>query len=185
MLIKFKDFLFEKSVSYEERINILRDEKYIVVAPLSEEASCKYGAFTHWCTANIHSGAWDLGIGQENINTENNNKLVYIIRRNYTLPDERKKQTEEYYYLRKKVENQDFDENDNQEELNDRYYELEHDSDSLDFSKIAIEYNFKSKQYGIWSANNICISDNPWYYDLYDIPVEAYVIDKIKEFCKK
>ena len=48
---------FEYRVHREDRIEILRDDKYIIVAPLTEDASCKYGAFTHWCTANPHSGA--------------------------------------------------------------------------------------------------------------------------------
>lgn len=50
---------FEYRVHREDRIEILRDDKYIIVAPLTKDASCKYGAFTHWCTANPHSGTWE------------------------------------------------------------------------------------------------------------------------------
>jgi hypothetical protein len=41
--------LFEKRVSKDEKIDIYRDADYIVVAPLTHLASCKYGTDTGWC----------------------------------------------------------------------------------------------------------------------------------------
>lgn len=180
MKTKFKDFLFEKRVVREERIEILRDSKYIVVAPLSEEASCKYGAYTNWCTSAPHSGAWR----DDYINGENQNKLIYIIQRNYNMTPENKEKSEEYYYLGKKIENDDFEDDEDRERTRETFYDLDNDEDSLDFSKIAIEYNIKSRTYGIWSANNIPISETRGY-DLNNLPIDEYVVDAIKEFCKK
>lgn len=51
MITNFK--LFEGSVKSSERIDIFRDNKYILVAPLTAKASMKYGAFTNWCTSVI------------------------------------------------------------------------------------------------------------------------------------
>jgi hypothetical protein len=179
MLKSFNYFINEKKVAREERIEILRDSKYIVVAPLSETASCKYGAYTHWCTSNPHSGAWL----DDYVNGENQNKLIYIIQVGYKLTPENQEKSEEYYYLSKKIEDQDFDEGDNEEELQKKYYELSDDTDSLDFSKIAIEYNKRHNSFIIWSANNIPISETRGY-TLSDLPIDGYVIDKIKDFCK-
>jgi hypothetical protein len=184
MLTKFNEYLFEYRVRKDEKIDILRDDKYIVVAPLSEEASCKYGAFTHWCTSNPDSGAWDLGIGQDYINLKNNNKIVYIIQRNYKLTSKNEEQSEEYYHLFKKFENGDFDERDDEKKLQERFDEINNDIDSLNFSKIAVEYNFKHQWWSLWTANNICISDHPWNYGLTDLPIDEYVIRKIVEFCE-
>jgi hypothetical protein len=172
-------FINEKRVVREERIEILRDSKYIVVAPLSEIASCKYGAYTHWCTSNPHSGAWS----DDYVNGENQNKLIYIIQRNYNMTPENKEKSEEYYYLNQKIENQDFDDEEDKERTQERFSDLNDDEESLDFSKIAIEYNNRNKSFVIWSANNIPISETR-YYDLGNLPIDDYVIDRIKDFCK-
>jgi hypothetical protein len=179
MKTKFKDFLFEKRVVREERIEILRNDKYIVVAPLSEEASCKYGAYTNWCTSAPHSGAWS----DNYVNGENQNKLIYIIQRNYNMSPENKEKSEEYYYLNRKIENQDFDDEEDEEITQEKWADLHDDEESLDFSKIAIEYNKRTGDFVIWSANNIPISETR-YYNIDNLPIDDYVIDKIKEFCK-
>ncbi|MCK9415547.1 hypothetical protein M0Q97_02680 [Candidatus Dojkabacteria bacterium] len=169
---------FEYRARKEERIEILRDDKYIIVAPLTEEASCKYGAFTHWCTSNPHSGAWCNCEGWVNI--PKHNKIVYIIQRDYKMSEENKEQSEEYYYLKYKIENSDFDENDQE-----RFYEINNDINSLNFSKIAVEYMYSRGVWSLWCANNILISDDPWYYNLDDLPIDKYAITEIKKFCKK
>jgi hypothetical protein len=35
----------------EDRVKIYQDENIVVVAPLTHRSSCKYGAYTKWCTA--------------------------------------------------------------------------------------------------------------------------------------
>jgi len=52
--VKFNDFLkenllFEGKVKKSDKVDILRDGEYVVVRPLTHQASCKYGAFTQWC----------------------------------------------------------------------------------------------------------------------------------------
>ena len=43
--------LNESSPKQDERDKIYQDENIVVVAPLNHRASCKYGAYTKWCTA--------------------------------------------------------------------------------------------------------------------------------------
>lgn len=175
--------LNENRVSRSERVEIYRDEKYIVVAPLTERASCKYGADTNWCTSALSSGAFSSMAGV--INTQSNPKLVYVIRIGYQMSEKNTLQSEEFYYLFKKFENEDFDDESEEEieKLRDRYYDMVADEDSLDLSKIAIEYNPQHSSYNIWSANNINISDSPWYYGIDNLPIDDNVITAIKNFC--
>jgi len=42
-------------VDSKEYDDLFRDEKYLLVAPLTHNASCKYGAGTKWCTTNRDS----------------------------------------------------------------------------------------------------------------------------------
>ncbi len=48
--------LFEGRVKKSDRIDIFRDNKYIVISPLTPHDSCKYGAFTRWCISVPNSG---------------------------------------------------------------------------------------------------------------------------------
>ena len=177
IITKYLDFITEGKVKKDERIVILRDERYIIVAPLTEEASCKYGAFTGWCTAAPGSGAFNT---IKNINEEGNPKLVYIIQVGYEMSDENEEQSEEYKDLLDKLENEEFD-----EEQQERFYDISKDVNSLDFTKIAVEFSTNTQSYNLWSANNINIADDPWYYDLYDLPIDEYALDLIDNFCKE
>ena len=177
IITKYLDFITEGKVKKDERIVILRDEKYIIVAPLTEEASCKYGAFTGWCTAAPHSGTFNY---IKNVNEEGNSKLVYIIQVGYEMTVENEEQSEEYKYLFDESVNSELD-----EEQQERFYDISKDNNSLNFTKIAVEFSTNTQSYNLWSANNINISDDPWYYDLYDLPIDEYALDLIDNFCKE
>ena len=43
--------LNEVKAKADERDKIYQDDRLLVVAPLTHRASCKYGAFTNWCTS--------------------------------------------------------------------------------------------------------------------------------------
>jgi hypothetical protein len=43
--------LNEVKTKSDERDKIYQDDSLLVVAPLTHRASCKYGAFTNWCTS--------------------------------------------------------------------------------------------------------------------------------------
>ena len=89
--------VFEGSVKKSDRIDIFRDDKYIVVAPLTEEASMKYGADSHWCTSASGSGAW---CDESKPNNENSKVgLIILIRRNYKMTPRNEENSELYYYL--------------------------------------------------------------------------------------
>lgn len=51
---------------------VFENEKYLVVEPLTKEASCKYGRGTKWCTASLND---DNAFKQE---TDEGNRLFYI-----------------------------------------------------------------------------------------------------------
>jgi antitoxin component YwqK of YwqJK toxin-antitoxin module len=46
-----KDFLIEGKVKPNERDKIYENDEWVVVKPLTHNASCKYGAFTSWCVS--------------------------------------------------------------------------------------------------------------------------------------
>jgi hypothetical protein len=96
---------------------------------------------------------------------------------------ENKEKSEKYYYLNSKIENQDFDDEEDEEITQEKWADLHDDEESLDFSKIAIEYNKRTGDFVIWTANNIPISETR-YYNIDNLPIDDYAIDKIKEFCK-
>jgi hypothetical protein len=180
-LYNFNDYnLNENKVKKNERVEIFRNEKYIVIAPLSERASCKYGVNTYWCTAALSSGAFN---SVENINTLNHPKLVYVIQIDYKISENNKIQSEEYYKLLEKINNDDFNDENEKEEIQEKLYKMENDLNSLNFSKIAVEYNPKTSYYNLWSANNINISESPWYYNINNLPIDNNVIVAIKKFC--
>jgi hypothetical protein len=183
MITNFNLFLFESNVKKNERIEILRDDNYIVVAPLTERASCKYGAFTHWCISAPGSGYFE---NYNNINLEGKDKLIFILNRKLNITQKQKDVYDKYNYIFYKYENSDFYDGENEETVLDKKLELEETDDFLDFSKICIYYNYKQRTYGIYSGNNIFLND--FGYDIHNldaIGIEPYVIDAIFEFCKK
>lgn len=48
---QYKQIITEVKAKAEDRDKIYEDERIVVVAPLTHRGSCKYGAFTKWCTA--------------------------------------------------------------------------------------------------------------------------------------
>jgi hypothetical protein len=48
---QLKGIIKEVSNKKEDRVKIYQDENIVVVAPLTHRSSCKYGAYTKWCTA--------------------------------------------------------------------------------------------------------------------------------------
>ena len=61
--------LNESRVKSDERDKLYMDDEWLVVAPLTHNASCKYGAFTPWCTATRSN---EDGFNQRHI-------LIYIL----------------------------------------------------------------------------------------------------------
>lgn len=174
-LTNYNDFFInEGKVPSVERIQLLKDDKYVILAPLTFKASCKYGAFTNWCSAAIgNEYAWNDDINR------GDNILIYVIQRNFKRSEEADYKSEMYYRLLRGIDNGEIDGSD--EEVVDKLIEFREDEDSLDFSKIAIEYNKKNKEYNIWTANNINLDG----YDVDDLPIDEYAIQIIKDFCEK
>lgn len=168
--------MFEGSVKSSDRINIFRDEKYVVVAPLTEEASMKYGADSHWCTSASGSGAW---CEESRPNNENSTVgLIILIRRNYKMTPRNEKNSDLYYYLFRKEENGEA----TKRERN-RLESLREDDDYLNMSKLTITFSINSNGYGeVWAANNIHLD---WIYSLYDLVgygIDDYVIDEVSNY---
>lgn len=170
--------LNEGKVKKSERIEILRDNKYIVVAPLTHTASCKYGAYTHWCSAAPGSGTEDLfDKSYTSVNQSNGGKLIYILRTDIKLTPEQRDKTDRYYYLTSEADNDELEEDTPEYE---EYLDLKYDDEALDMTKIAIDYNPKYGSYSMWSGNNI-----PLEGGLNSLPVDDYVIDAITNFCER
>ena len=173
MITKFDFFLNEGRVPTSERIKLIDDDKYLLVVPLTDRASCKYGAFTKWCTAVPYSGA---SIEDTNVNKDGyGNKIIYLLNKNYT------KKTDianEYSYLYKKYEDGEIE----IDELKKFIDTIDNEFDKFNLEKIAFEFNSNDKEYIIWDKNNIEMSSHG--YSIYDLELEDYVIDTIKKYCE-
>ena len=172
-ILNYTSFLNEGKVKKGDRIEILRDEKYLVVAPLTHVASCKYGAYTHWCSAAPStSDLW----GENGVNQNaDSNLLIYVLRRDIKQTTEQRDKSDRYYYVLSEVENGEIEED--TPEYNE-YLELKYDEEALDMTKIAIDYSPRFGSYSLWSVNNI-----PLEGGLYSLPIDDYVLDEIEEFC--
>ena len=179
MITNFK--IFEGSVKSSDRIDIFRDNKYILVAPLTAEASAKYGADSHWCTSALgNSYLWC----EDNIpnHPDSNRGLLILIRRGYVITPENADKSEEYYYLNQEMDGGEIEEGSVERE---RWLELQSDIDSLDLSKLCITFGTDKNKYSIqvWSANN---QDMEIYLnDLSDYGIDYYIIEEIENYIYK
>lgn len=174
MITKFK--LFEGSVKSAERIDIFRDNNYILVAPLTGKASMKYGAFTHWCTSvsdGIYMEIWD---DEDNSPNSQNSDTIYLvlIRKNYNMTKRNKKISELYYILNKKEEDGEITKIEKE-----RLKKLKNDDDFVNLSKICIIKNKKKGHVEAWSANNVNLEISN-LYDLECYGLESYIIEKME-----
>ena len=177
MITKFK--LFEGSVKSSEKIDIFRDNKYILVAPLTVEASAKYGSDTQWCSSALsNSYLWKEG----NIpnHPDSNRGLIILIRKGYKISKENADKSEEYYYLNQEMDGGEIKGRDKR-----RWLELQGDPDSYDMSKICITFSTdKNYQPQIWSANNqdleIGLYELSRYHD-----IDYYIIEEIENYIHK
>jgi len=175
MITKFK--LFEGSVKSAERIDIFRDNKYILVAPLTARASMKYGAFTHWCTS-VSDGSYMEIWDSDNIpNTEYSDTVLLILIKKEELTQRNLKNSELYYYLNKKKEDGEIKKK--EEEKLDK---LTEDDDFVNLSKLCIIN--KDDHYEAWSANNVNLQINN-LYDLISYGFDNYIINQIENYIEK
>lgn len=162
--------LAENSVKNDERVNIYRDNYYIVVRPLNERASCKYGAHTKWCISAPSSGAWD--------DYNDNLVIIMIIQRNYKIDSERQEA------ISKMLEYNDAaDNNEVTPEMHNEIKRLkqEHDFHYFeDLSKIALVFDKSNGHSEIWDNNNISLGD--YYKGWETLPISANVINAIKNY---
>ena len=167
MITTINEYLLlkEKSVKKSDRIDIYRDNNYIVVRPLTHEASCKYGAYTGWCTSvPVAKYIWD---------EYPDNILIIIIQRNYKKSEADKKLSRELTGLNDKFLSGDLN-----DEERDRYEELINDQDTLNLEKIALTFNKNGYCNSIWDMDNIDISD-VYDKDYRRLPIDSKVLDEI------
>lgn len=160
--------VFETRVKKQDRIDLYRDDKYIVVSPLTYEASCKYGAFTKWCISVPHAEyVWDGG--------KEHSKIVFILQKKYIIPEEKDKKIEQFLELKDKMDNEGLTKR--EEKL---YLTLLSSGEAEDLSKIAIIFNKKNDLIEIWDANNINLDDN--YSTIEQLPIDRKVVDVIYDY---
>lgn len=168
--------LFESKVKPVEKIDIYRDENYVVVAPLSFRASCKYGAFSKWCiSAPSNNDIWD---------EENNPKIVMVIQRKLKYTDQREEIIHKFNKYQEDIDSG----NELTEEQREEYLDFSDNLSGYDLRKIAIIKGKSSSNVELWDMNNIQINDkygpNP-YIGLYDLPIDDNVLDKIEEYLEE
>lgn len=174
MIIKINEFkiYLEKSVKKEDRVDIYRDNDYIVVRPLTHEASCKYGnnsgSGSGWCiSVPSDSSAWD---------SSPDAIVIFIIQRNYKITKERQKSVDELVELNVLIQSGDASEDDEE-----KYNFLLLGGEAFDLSKIALTCNPESHKITIWDMNNIDITE-AYFYGYKDLPISDSVIDAIDNY---
>jgi len=163
--------VFEKKVPSAERDDIYRDDKYILVSPLSHNASCKYGAFSDWCISVPNEDyMWDMN-SKDNRGTI----VIMLIQRGLEYDVEREEKIHKY-----KTYQQDIDSGEElSEEERDDMIDLEKNGDFLDLRKIAFVYSKSSGSLETWTNNNIDITDMYYGDGLYNLPIDDYIIDEV------
>lgn len=146
-VIKKEKQVSEGSVKTADRVDIYRDNDYVVVRPLTERASCKYGADTKWCISAPSSGAWD---------SNPNAVIIMIIQRNYSIDPKKEKLIQQYLQFKDKEESGELTPG------QQRQFEFFIDNNDIhdleDLSKIALV--FSGNRVEIWDANNMPLDDN-------------------------
>ena len=159
--------LQEVRVPKSERVNIYRDDRYVVVRPLTHRASCKYGAYTQWCiSVPSEDDLWDEVDPNDTI-------VIMVIDRKYEMKDQDK--ISRLSDLHDKEENEGLS-----EEEKDEYLNLMIDDDAHDLKKMVIVMRSNGSIEQIFDLNNIEITDN--YYTIYSLPYPEEIKDAIKEY---
>jgi hypothetical protein len=141
----FENFINEGRVKKDEKIDIYRDDRYIIVEPLTHRASCKYGAYTNWCTSTPSDDfGWNTGV-------DANLRKIIIIDKKFEENTEKVNTLSDIVW---KVENGELDledyENEEVELLRDILMEKEY----YDLSKIALTVNEDNEIVQVWDARN-------------------------------
>lgn len=163
-----REELVEGSVKKDEKVDIYRDNDYVVVRPLTARASCKYGAFTKWCTSAPGSGAWE---------SNPNVVKIIIIQRNYSINPSREELIGDYLTYKEMEESGEMtpEMKNKIEKLFDKY---DHHIFE-DLSKIALIFGDNNTE--IWDSNNINLNDN-YPYGWVDLPISNNVKNAIQKY---
>lgn len=161
-----------KTPKYERNI-LLGDEKYILVEPLTQRASCKYGAFTKWCSANpqnLYNDMWKRSIG-------GGLDVLYLIdRKRNSEQSETDEDNLRFADISNQIHNGDMEYLD--EEDVEFYQKYSDDMSGYNFDKIA--FSMQNDELNIWDKNNASFTALD-KYNIDDLPIDEYVKDKIKE----
>ncbi len=161
--------LFEGKVKKSDKIDIFRNEKYIVVRPLTHQASCKYGAFTQWCIS-VPNAEYVWESSKDAI-------VIFILQKNYNISSEKEDVIRRFLELNEKEQEGEID-----EEETDEYLRIMGSREAEDLSKIALIFsNDNLNNPEIWDANNIKLNDN-YPYGYRDLPIDNSVIEAIENY---
>lgn len=172
MITKFLNFINEGRVPPDERIKLLEDDNYLVVVPLTDKASYKYGAYTNWCISAPNS---ERSISSDGINrVSGENIIVFLLNKKYNKSKEIPNKYRELYV--------------NCAIGKTPYKEVTefiktHGNDIYDLSKIAFEYDVRTNEIILWSANNIDMTEDDFSIDnITQLGIDKYVIDIISKY---
>lgn len=163
------EFINEGKVKSAERVNIFRNEKYIVVRPLTFEASCKYGAYTNWCiSAPSNEYVWD---------SSPDAVVVMILQKNYHKPEEDEELMLRYQDLMERKENGELEDGE-EDELEKLSYECPR---IFNLEKIVIAIDINNRHHDtVFDMNNMEMTD--YFHSYYDLPIDQEVIDAINTY---
>lgn len=168
--------IFEKRVPKSGRDNIYRDDKYIIVSPLTHNASCKYGAFSDWCI----SVPGDDYMWDNNTNENRKTIVIILIQRGLQYNKEREDIIQKYKYYYRMVEDGEKLTDSQREEM----YDIELTGEWLDLRKIAFIYSKRTNRMEIWTNNNIDITERYYGDSIYNLDIDYYAIDEIMKYIK-
>jgi hypothetical protein len=158
--------LLESKVASDEKIDIYRDNKWIVVRPLTQRAAMKYGAFTNWCTSTSDPKYMSWYNNETSF-------FIYIIDRTKTPPPLEIRNAKVKHYQ---------DIYDQLDDISDKEEEI-----GIDLCRIAILIEWSNPDMDeypdtrMYDANNIDLYEFD-YYGINDLPIPEQVQEAIYNY---
>lgn len=187
---QLKRIISETRNKEEDRVKIYHDENLVVVAPLTHSSSCKYGAYTKWCTS--------VPSNDEHFNDyiKDGVLIYFIVRSPY-------KKNKDYKFAYYHPFSEDGDERKGWYDMSDNQLNFDSESNSVDFNLIKflipdevikMVQDYIKTQKPIWMkrlketrtkvADNIIndvhntvntiVNDNSWFISYITTPFDNY-----------
>lgn len=160
-----EDLVIEKRVERSDREELYRDDDFIVVRPLTHEASRKYGCDTNWCTSVERESFWE--------EHTKNGIVIYVINR-HKKPKPLSERNQKIREFQKLYNEDEWDYLSKEEKI----------KKFLDFSRVAVSYSPDDYGFAIHDAHNFDLN-NFDIYDINELPIPKNITKLIDDYIYK